>query len=57
MLPYAGAVGTGLSETVATMLREKFHAIAAPRGAVGGLKVKAPCEERQTCGLRLPTEA
>ena len=34
------AVGTGFSEAVAAMLREKLDAIAAPRCAVGGLKEK-----------------
>ncbi len=40
MLRYAGAVGTGFSEAVAAMLREKLDAIAAARCAIAGLKVK-----------------
>ena len=39
-LRYAGAVGTGFSEAVATMLRERLDRIATPRCAVAGLKVK-----------------
>ena len=40
MLRYVGAVGTGFSEAVATMLRGKLDKIVAPRCAVAGLKVK-----------------
>ncbi len=39
-LRYAGAVGTGFSEAVATMLRQRLDGIATPRCAVAGLKVK-----------------
>ena len=40
VLRYAGAVGTGFSEAVATMLREKLDAISTPRCAIAGLRVK-----------------
>ena len=39
-LRYAGAVGTGFSEAVATMLRQRLDKIATSRCAVAGLKVK-----------------
>ena len=39
-LRYAGAVGTGFSEAVATMLRQRLDRITTPRCAVSGLKVK-----------------
>jgi bifunctional non-homologous end joining protein LigD len=39
-LVYVGAVGTGFSESVATMLRAKLDAIATPKCAVPGLKTK-----------------
>ena len=41
VLRYAGAVGTGSSEAVAAMLREKLDAITATRCAIAGLRVKA----------------
>ena len=40
VLRYVGAVGTGFSEAVATMLRGKLDKIVAARCAVAGLKVK-----------------
>jgi bifunctional non-homologous end joining protein LigD len=39
-LEYVGAVGTGFSDAVATMLRERLDAIATPKCAVEGLKTK-----------------
>ena len=39
-LRYVGAVGTGFSEAVALMLRQRLDRIATPRCAVAGLKVK-----------------
>lgn len=39
-LEYVGAVGTGFSEAVATMLRSKLDAIVTPKCAVVGLKTK-----------------
>ncbi len=39
-LRYAGAVGTGFSDAVATALRKRLDAIVTPRCAIAGLKGK-----------------
>jgi bifunctional non-homologous end joining protein LigD len=39
-LVYLGAVGTGFSDAVATMLRAKLDAIVTPKCGVAGLKAK-----------------
>ena len=39
-LDYVGTVGTGFSNAVAAMLRERLNAIATPKCAVEGLKTK-----------------
>ncbi|WP_158810781.1 hypothetical protein [Beijerinckia sp. L45] len=39
-LVYVGAVGTGFSDAVATMLGSKLDAIVTPKCAVAGLKTK-----------------
>ncbi len=39
-LRYAGAVGTGWSESTSLMLKQRLDALAAPRAAVAGVKAK-----------------
>ena len=55
VLRYAGAVGTGCSEAVAAMLREKLDEIAASRCAVAGLKVKGAVWVAPDLRARSPT--